>query len=134
MIRRGAAPPAPSAARPVSLLSAVRRLSPASRVALTVLLLGLPVAWTVADAYQRNHALEVRQRYGAELLPEFYRVFARNMRDLGTPVYSPRFFEAVVCALGPGSRVFVVRHESEPIAGSVTVSWRDRVEVPWASM
>ena len=70
---------------------------------------------------------------GAELLPEFYRVFARNMRDLGTPVYSPRFFEAVVRALGPGSRVFIVRHAGEPIAGSLTVSWRDRVEVPWAS-
>src|SRR5262249_42058654 len=26
------------------------------------------------------------------LLPEFYEVFARNMRDLGTPVYSSRLF------------------------------------------
>ena len=53
----------------MSLVSVVRRLSPASRVAATVLLLGLPVAWAVADAYQRNHVLEVRQRYTAELLP-----------------------------------------------------------------
>src|SRR5262245_28180412 len=27
-----------------------------------------------------------------ELLPEFYRIFSRNMRDLGTPVYGPELF------------------------------------------
>ena len=31
-------------------------------------------------------------RGGADLLDEFYAVFARNMRDLGTPVYSRRLF------------------------------------------
>ena len=29
-----------------------------------------------------------------ELLDDFYQLFARNMRDLGTPVYGRRFFEA----------------------------------------
>ena len=32
---------------------------------------------------------------GRELISEFYRVFACNMRDLGTPVYPQTFFEAI---------------------------------------
>jgi len=70
---------------------------------------------------------------GPELVADFYRVFARNMRDLGTPVYSRRLFDEVVETLEDAARVFVVRVGGVPIAGAVTVSWRDRVEVPWAS-
>src|SRR5262245_33047533 len=35
-------------------------------------------------------------RGGEELLTDFYNVFARNMRDLGTPVYSKRLFRQVL--------------------------------------
>ena len=35
---------------------------------------------------------------GVELLPQFYRVYATNMRDLGTPVYPRSFFAAVLAA------------------------------------
>ena len=34
-----------------------------------MLLLGIPVAWVIADTYRTGHAREVRQRYAAELLP-----------------------------------------------------------------
>ena len=70
---------------------------------------------------------------GGELVTEFYRVFARNMRDLGTPVYSSRLFEEVIAGCGDQARVFVVRHRGQPIAASLVVGWRDEVEVPWAS-
>ena len=50
--------------------------------------------WEVIDRKVRNQirkaeksALTV-ERGGAELVGEFYTVFTRNMRDLGTPVYS----------------------------------------------
>jgi FemAB-related protein (PEP-CTERM system-associated) len=68
-----------------------------------------------------------------ELLDAFYDVFAANMRDLGTPVYSRRFFAElfarfadrlwiVVCDLGP-----------TPVAAGVLIGWRDTLEIPWAS-
>ena len=38
----------------------------------------------------------VVERGGAGLVGDFYTVFARNMRDLGTPVYSRRLFEEVL--------------------------------------
>jgi serine/alanine adding enzyme len=75
----------------------------------------------------------VAENGGAELLADFYQVFAENMRDLGTPVYARRFFEEVLRSFPSGARVFVIRHGSQPIAASLTVGWRDRLEVPWAS-
>ena len=70
---------------------------------------------------------------GLELVPEFYKVFAHNMRDLGTPVYGREFFEAVVRRFAPTSRVFVVRHQGQPVAASVVLWYRGVAEVPWAS-
>lgn len=70
---------------------------------------------------------------GDDLLDEFYDVFARNMRDLGTPVYDFAFFLQVVREFPDSARVFVVRHRGQPIAGSITYRFRDVVEVPWAS-
>src|SRR5262249_38334220 len=70
---------------------------------------------------------------GLELLQCFYQVFARNMRDLGTPVYGMQFFKEVLSTFPDSTRIFVVRHATRPVAASV-VSWhRDVIEVPWAS-
>jgi serine/alanine adding enzyme len=68
-----------------------------------------------------------------ELLQPFYEVFARNMRDLGTPVYSRRFFEEVLTTFPDAARVFVVTSGSRPVAASIVHWHRDRIEVPWAS-
>ena len=51
----------------------------------------------------RSRELTV-ERGGAELLDDFYAVFARNMRDLGTPVYAARFFEEVLRAFPDRAR------------------------------
>jgi FemAB-related protein (PEP-CTERM system-associated) len=95
--------------------------------------------WQAIDRKLRNQvrkaeksALQVGHG-GAELLPQFYRVFAHNMRDLGTPVYSSRFFEHICREFPETTRVFVVTHEGRPAAASMVHWFRDRIEVPWAS-
>jgi serine/alanine adding enzyme len=77
---------------------------------------------------------------GRELLPDFYRVFARNMRDLGTPVYSRTFFEHIFdklpCAadaVGQHARAIVVYLRGRPVAGAVLLGYRRMLEIPWAS-
>jgi serine/alanine adding enzyme len=70
---------------------------------------------------------------GPELLGEFYRVFSRNMRDLGTPVYAPSFFQNVVELSGPECRVVVLRAAGVPVSGGILVGFRGRLEIPWAS-
>jgi FemAB-related protein (PEP-CTERM system-associated) len=95
--------------------------------------------WSRLDRKVRNQVRKaekagcVAQSGGAELLADFYGVFARNMRDLGTPVYTSRFFAEIVRAFSADTRVFVIRHAGRPIAASLAVAWRDRFEVPWAS-
>lgn len=70
---------------------------------------------------------------GIELLDAFYDVFARNMRDLGTPVYGKRFFEDILRTFEKDSRLFVVRHETVPAAAGFVYGFRQTLEIPWAS-
>ena len=96
-------------------------------------------AWNALDRKVRNQIKKAQKSEltvydgGAKLLDDFYRVFAENMRDLGTPVYSRRFFAEVLAQFPATARVFVVRLGGEPVAAAISYSFRDTLEVPWAS-
>lgn len=70
---------------------------------------------------------------GAELLPEFYRVFSHNMRDLGTPVYSRQFFASILENFNEQASLTVVRHAGKPVAAGFLLGFNDKLEIPWAS-
>jgi FemAB-related protein (PEP-CTERM system-associated) len=73
-------------------------------------------------------------RYGgAEFLEDFYTVFARNMRDLGTPVYGRDFFRNILAVFPDNCRIMVVYLENRPVASGFLAGYRDRLEIPWAS-
>jgi len=76
----------------------------------------------------------VRCRTGTmELLDGFYAVFAENMRDLGTPVYPKRFFEAILRRFQQHCQLVIIESQGEPWAAAFLVFWRGGAEVPWAS-
>jgi serine/alanine adding enzyme len=95
--------------------------------------------WEAIDRKVRNQVRKAQKSNfttavgGAELVGEFYEVFARNMRDLGTPVYARRLFEDVARLFPQHVKLYVVRDKTTPIAASLTFGWRTMVEVPWAS-
>jgi FemAB-related protein (PEP-CTERM system-associated) len=102
----------------------------------------LPLAagmWDRIDRKARNQVRKAEKsglavtRGGAELIEPFYRVFARNMRDLGTPVYDRRLFIEVARALGDRVRIIVVTLKDAPVAAGFTIRTRGMVEIPWAS-
>ena len=70
---------------------------------------------------------------GIELLDDFYRVFSRNMRDLGTPVYPRSFFLKILTAIPKTSCIVLVRLRGEPAAAGILIGSGSRIEVPWAS-
>jgi len=70
---------------------------------------------------------------GAELIEEFYRVFARNMRDLGTPVYDKAFFLGLLDALGEKAHLVIARNDEKPVGCAFITGFRGRMEIPWAS-
>ncbi len=96
-------------------------------------------AWKALDSKVRNQVRKAEKSEltsvtgGLELVPEFYPVFARNMRDLGTPVYSVRLFEEVLRQFPDAAHVHVVRLGATPIAAGLTYGFREIVENPWAS-
>jgi len=70
---------------------------------------------------------------GVELVADFYRVFAQNMRDLGTPVYAQSLFRSIAERLPATARLAVVYLQGQPVAAGFTLRHRDRLEIPWAS-
>lgn len=70
---------------------------------------------------------------GSELLDDFYRIYSHNMRDLGSPAHSRRFFTVVVDAFQCETRVYLVRHEGLVIGAGMTLSNNDHLDIPWAS-
>ena len=96
-------------------------------------------AWERLDRKVRNQVRKAQKSElvsavgGAELLDEFYQIFAVNMRDLGTPVYGRAFFERVLHEFPEAARVHVVRKGATPVAAGLTFAHRRTIEVPWAS-
>jgi FemAB-related protein (PEP-CTERM system-associated) len=70
---------------------------------------------------------------GVELLDDFHAVLSENMRDLGSPVHGRRLFERILTAFPGRSRLFCVSLGDVPVAASLVLWHRDRLEVPWAS-
>jgi len=70
---------------------------------------------------------------GMDILGDFYKVFARNMRDLGTPAYGRRFFEAIVQTFPQETRNCVVYLKKQPISAGFLYAFRNTLEIPWAS-
>jgi serine/alanine adding enzyme len=70
---------------------------------------------------------------GAELLDQFYHVFARNMRDLGTPVYGRSFFAELFTRFAARLSITLCELRGAPVAAGMLIGWRDTIEIPWAS-
>lgn len=70
---------------------------------------------------------------GHDLLDEFYRVFARNMRDLGTPVFPRRLFAEILNLGDAVAELCVLRAGQLTVAGALLIHHRGVTEVPSAS-
>jgi len=95
--------------------------------------------WASLDRKVRNQVRKAQKEGltvrvgGVESVDEFYSVFARNMRDLGTPVYAKRLFVQVLQRMPERTSVAIVSHGGVPAAAAITIRFRDTVLVPWAS-
>jgi len=100
---------------------------------------GLDSIWKGFNAKLRNQIrksdkMGLYTEYGGiERLNEFYSVFSRNMRDLGTPVWGKKCFESVLNVFKDTSRLILVKRDNVTVAGGVVLTFKDRVYIPWAS-
>jgi len=71
----------------------------------------------------KKHGLTT-ERGGSELVGEFYRVYSHNMRDLGSPAHSFKFFEKLMSALGDRACIYCTRLDRNVVgAGSMDIPW-----------
>lgn len=70
---------------------------------------------------------------GAALLDDFYRVFAHNMRDLGTPVYSKVWFAQLLAARELKASLVVCYLDAKAVSVGFLLGYQEVLEIPWAS-
>lgn len=107
------------------------------------MLLDLPanpeILWKALGAKRRSQikrpireGVEV-QIGGVELVNDYYQVFSRNMRDLGTPVYAKTFFIEILNTFPELSKIVLVHIKGTPAGAAFLVGFRNFLEIPWAS-
>jgi FemAB-related protein (PEP-CTERM system-associated) len=70
---------------------------------------------------------------GLDLVNEFYDVFSRNMRDLGTPTYPRCLFHTILSELPEQAELCVARLDGHAIASCLAVHGQGLTVVPSAS-
>jgi FemAB-related protein (PEP-CTERM system-associated) len=114
---------------------------PVSHRKVTVLL-DLPddpdTLWKSLDAKVRSQVRRPRKegvtvRFGADQVAPFFEVFARHMRDLGTPTQPRRLFEAISETFGDEVWFGCAYLGDQPVACGCGFRWDNEFEMTWAS-
>ncbi len=70
---------------------------------------------------------------GKDGIDSFYSIFCNNMRDLGSPVHSRKFFAAIMDHFGEKARIGVAEYEGKCISAGLILSLNEQTSIPWAS-
>jgi len=73
------------------------------------------------------------ERGGSELVGEFYRVYSHNMRDLGSPAHSFKFFKKLMSVLGDRACIYCTRLDGDVVGAGLVFDNRPSMDIPWAS-
>jgi len=75
----------------------------------------------------------IEVRFGPHLVEDFYQVFSRNMRDLGTPVLPREFFRMLPRVFGERVLFSGAYLEGKPVAVGCGFLQGDEFEITWSS-
>jgi FemAB-related protein (PEP-CTERM system-associated) len=64
---------------------------------------------------------------------EFYKMYAHNMRELGSPVHSNKFFENILHVFPDNSRVLAVKRDGNVLYAAFYLFYKDTVINSWSS-
>ncbi len=81
---------------------------------------------------QKNEAFSIHWG-GHDILDEFYDVFCKNMRDLGTPPFSRQLFASLIDQFPGDAEFCCVRLSGQPVASGLLIHGPGTTEVPSAS-
>lgn len=64
---------------------------------------------------------------------DFYDLYSRNLRDLGTPPHDKKFFNFVLSEFGNDAEILIARNVGKPIACAILLYFKDTVISGWAA-
>jgi glycosyltransferase 2 family protein len=107
------------------IVPTVRRIIDTSRPAETILAtVKKKNRWSIRQAVANGFTVEMDE--SLQRLDVFYRLYARHMRDLGTPVMSPVFMQSLKTHFGPPRlKLFFVCREGREIGGMLCIAAAD---------
>lgn len=83
---------------------------------------------------KRPLRLDVVSKKGKiDYVDQFYDVMSENMRDLGTPFYSKKFFQDIINEFEEYVTIHVVYLEAKPVGTALVLNFNGIAEIPWAS-
>lgn len=94
------------------------------------------VVWKGFNNKIRN---AIRKSLNSELtisngsVEEFYGLYSKNMRDLGTPTHSKEFFNSVIMEFKENAEILVVKKNNVPISAAILLYFKDIVISGWAA-
>lgn len=97
------------------------------------------VIWNKLEPKVRNQVRKAKKTElqfkvsGFKEVDLFYDVFARNMRDLGTPVYPKSFFLNILRIFPDNAEIFLIKYGRKVIGGALAFYFKNQMEIPWAS-
>jgi len=83
---------------------------------------------TIAKSEKRNLSMEWTNETN-----EFYKMYAHNMRDLGSPVHSNKFFKNILHELLNNSKVLTVKRDGNVLYAAFYLFYKDTVINNWSS-
>ena len=70
---------------------------------------------------------------GVELVSDFFNVYCRNMRDLGSPAHSLKFFRVLLEVLADRAKIYCTCLDDVVIGAGIVLDNRASLDIPWAS-
>ena len=75
----------------------------------------------------KKNQLQVVMGSNLDLVDQFYRVFSKNMRDLGTPVYPKKYFKNLLRYFPDQTKIFLVKYQDMVIGGKIVFCFKDTI-------
>lgn len=91
------------------------------------------ISGTLRNEIRRAQKNGLTTAWNRERSEDFYKVYSENMRDLGTPVRSYKYYKAVIEALRTDADLLFVMNGEETMATMLLVGQSETLYDPWAS-
>ena len=70
---------------------------------------------------------------GKNYINDFYKIYSKNMHNLGTPTHSIQFFKNVLSEFPESTEIVVVKYNDFTIAGTILLYFKDTIISGWAA-